>query len=72
MFFLFLKAKGNNRHPLCNPGLSKHFFEIKTKLANAQTVVFIPKKSRHSNLITIDYLTKTNIKQNFVKEKITV
>ena len=33
-----------------NPDLSKHFFEIKTKLADAQTVVFIQKKSRHSIL----------------------
>ena len=38
-----------------NPGSSKHFFEIKTKLANAQTVVFIPKKLRHSVLNYIDY-----------------
>ena len=42
------KAREINRHFPCNPGLSKHFFEIKTKLADAQTVVFIPKKSRHS------------------------
>ena len=33
MFFLFYEAKGNSRHPLCKPGLSKHFFEMKLKLA---------------------------------------
>ena len=38
-----------------NPDSSKHFFEIKTKLANAQTIVFIPKKSRHSILNYKDY-----------------
>ena len=38
-----------------NPGLSKHFFETKTKLANAQTIVFIPKKSRHYILNYKDY-----------------
>ena len=37
------------------PGSSKHFFETKTKLANAQTVVFISKKSRHSILNYKDY-----------------
>ena len=31
------------------------FFGIKTKLANAQTIVFIPKKSRHSVLNYKDY-----------------
>jgi len=34
MFFLFYKAKGNSRHPLCKPGLSKHFLETKIKLAS--------------------------------------
>ena len=41
-----------------NPDLSKHFFEIKTKLADAQTIVFIPKKSRHSTLNYKDYIFK--------------
>ena len=58
MFFLFLKAKGNNRHPLCNPGLSKHFFVTKTKLAIAQTIVFIPKKSRHFKFNYNGYFSK--------------
>ena len=48
-------AREINRHFPCNPGSSKHFFETKTKLANAQTVVFIPKKSRHSLLNYKDY-----------------
>ena len=55
VFFIFLKAREINRHFPCNPGLSKHFFETKTKLADAQTVVFIPKKSRHSILNYKDY-----------------
>ena len=38
-----------------NPDLSKHFFEIKTKLTDAQTIVFISKKSRHSILNHKDY-----------------
>ena len=33
ILFFYFNAKGNNRHPLCNPSLSKHFFEIKLKLA---------------------------------------
>ena len=55
MFFSFYKAREINRHFTRNPGLSKYFFEIKTKLADAQTVVFIPKKSRHSILNYKDY-----------------
>ena len=53
--FSLYKAREINRHFPCNPGLSKHFFETKTKLADAQTVVFIPKKSRHFILNYKDY-----------------
>ena len=53
--FSFYKAREISRHFPCNPGSSKHFFETKTKLADAQTVVFIPKKSRHSLLNYKDY-----------------
>ena len=35
------------------PGSSKNFWETKLKLAIAQTINFIPKKSRHFNLITM-------------------
>ena len=45
--FSFYKAREISSHFPCIPGLSKHFFEIKMKLANAQTIIFIPKKSRH-------------------------
>ena len=40
------------------PGSSKHFFEIKTKLADAQTIVFIPKKSRHFKFNYNGYFSK--------------
>ena len=34
MFFLFYKAKGNSRHPLCNPGSSKHFLKSRHFMFN--------------------------------------
>ena len=52
------KAREINRHFPCIPGSSKHFFETKTKLADAQTVVFIPKKSRHFKFNYNGYFSK--------------
>ena len=72
--FSFCKAREINRHFPCNPRLSKHFLKAKPKL--------LPNRSSNSRLyfqkittflvIIINNLIKTNIKQNFVKEKITV
>ena len=69
MFFLFLNAREINRHLPCIPGLSKNFLKTKLKLAIAQTINFISKKSRHFNLIRKIYLIIIYIKQNFVRKK---
>ena len=68
MFFLFYKAKGNSRHPLCKPGLSKHFLKTKIKLASLRQSISFQKNHDNFSLIIID----SNIKQNFVKGKRTV
>ena len=51
------------------PGSSKNFLKTKLKLAIAQTINFISKKSRHFNLIRKIYLITTYNKQNFVRKK---
>ena len=48
------------------PGSSKNFLKTKLKLAIAQTINFISKKSRHFNLIRKIYLITTYNKQNFL------
>ena len=71
MFFLFLKAKGNNRHPLCNPGLSKHFLKIKIKLALLKQKFLFPKNHDNFNLVTTVDLTKSKSNKIPLEESFT-
>ena len=67
LYLSFLKAKGNSRHPLCNPGLSKNFLEIKIKLALLKQKFLFPKNHDIFSLITKINLIK---KSKDIKEKI--
>ena len=58
MLFLYYKAKGNSRHPLFKPGLSKHFFETETKLAMLKQSFSFQKNHDIFNLIMKAVLIK--------------
>ena len=68
MFFLFYKAKGNSRHPLCKPGLSKHFLKIKIKLASLRHKFLFPKNHDIFNLTILIVIVKI-ISEISLKEK---
>ena len=68
MFFLFYKAKGNSRHPLCKPGLSKHFLKTKIKLASLRHKFLFPKNHDIFNL-TILIVTVKRISKISLREK---
>ena len=68
MFFLFYKAKGNSRHPLCKPGLSKHFLKTKIKLASLRHKFLFPKNHDIFNLTILIVIVKI-ISEISLKEK---
>ena len=68
MFFLFYKAKGNSRHPLCKPGLSKHFLKTKIKLVSLRHKFLFPKNHDIFNLTILIVIVKI-ISEISLKEK---
>ena len=66
LVFLCFKAKGNSRHRLSNPGLSKNFLKIKIKLALLKQKFLFPKNHDIFSLIKTIDLTKT---KNKIKKK---
>ena len=68
MFFLFYKAKGNSRHPLCKLGLSKYFLKTKIKLASLRHKFLFPKNHDIFNLILLIVIVKI-ISKISLKEK---
>ena len=68
MFFSFKDSKGISRHPLCKPGLSKHFLKTKIKLASLRHKFLFPKNHDIFNLILPIVIVK-RISKISLKEK---